>query len=194
MEGKNKTRLLFGIAAILFGAGILFSIRNRARIVRFSKSLVGQTELAGNMGFSNEEFEELMREVGWGVGDSWCVYFAKVVWYNMAPEWLKAKILKRVSGSSLQTWENLKDDPSFIVSAIPRPGDMAIWRRYENGSATWNGHAGIVQRLGVGNFTTIEGNTGDGLGNEGYIVGEKVRSLDFKAKNGLRLLGFIRFA
>ncbi len=195
MQAKNKTRLLVGIAVIAVGAGILFTLRNRRRVVRFSRSLVGQTEIAGNTGFTNEEFERLMKQVGWGVGDSWCVYFAKLVWYNMAPAWLRPKILKKVSGSSLQTWENLKNDQNFIVSAVPRPGDMAIWRKYDNGSPTWNGHAGIVQRLGMGNVITIEGNTSDGgLGNEGYIVAEKARPLDFNTKDGLRLLGFIRFA
>lgn len=193
-QGKNKTYLYIGIASVIVGIGLLFAIRNRRKIVKFSQSLVGQTEIAGNMGFTNAEFEKLMEQVGWRPGDAWCVYFVKLSWYNMAPDFLKEKILKRVSGSSLQTWENLKEDPSFVVSQIPKPGDMAIWRMYDNGTPTWNGHAGVVKKLGFGNFTTIEGNTGDGTGNEGYIVAEKTRPLNYTAKDGLRLLGFIRFA
>lgn len=193
-ENRNNTRLLIAVAAFFAGIGIILAIRNRRKVVRFSEMLVGQTEIAGNAGFSNEEFQKLMNEVGWHPGDPWCVYFAKLVWYNMAPSWLKEKILKRVSGSSLQTWENLKDDPSFKVSSIPQAGDMAIWRMYDNGSPTWNGHAGIVKRLGFGNFTTIEGNTNEASGNEGYIVAEKTRPIDYTTKNGLRLIGFIRFA
>lgn len=157
-ESKNKTYLYLGIAGVFIGIGLIFAIRNRRKVVKFSESLIGQTEVAGNMGFTNAEFQKLMEEVGWEPGDAWCVYFAKLTWYNMAPEFLKTKILNKVSGSSLQTWENLKDDPSFIVSTIPKAGDMAIWRKYDNGTATWNGHAGIVKRLGFGNFTTIEGN------------------------------------
>lgn len=196
LSKKNKVYIFIGIAAALLGAGLLFSIRNRRKVVKFSEMLVGQTEVVGNAGFTNAEFEKLMDEVGWQPGDAWCVYFAKLVWYNAAPEFLKAKILKKVSGSSLQTWENLKDDPSFIVAAIPKAGDMAIWRIYDNGSPTWNGHAGIVKRLGIGNFTTIEGNTSNnGLSsNEGYIVVEKTRNIDYTVKDGLRLVGFIRFA
>lgn len=194
-EEKNKILIYGGVAAIFVGIGLLFAIRNRRRIVKFSETLAGQTEIAGNAGFTNEEFQKLMDEVGWNPGDPWCVYFAKLVWYNMAPGWLKEKILKKVSGSSLQTFENLKDDPNFRVSAIPQAGDMAIWRYYENGNPQWNGHAGIVKRLGFGNFTTLEGNTSEtGIGNEGYVVAEKTRSIDFSNKNGLRLVGFIRFA
>lgn len=191
---KDKSGYIISIAAILVGLGLVFAIRNRRRIVRFSESLIGQTEVRGNLGFSNKEFQALMEEVGWDVGDPWCVYFAKLVWYNMAPVWLKKKILKKVSGSSLDTWERLKDDPSFVISAIPQAGDMAIWARYVSGVPDGTGHAGIVTELGYGNFTTIEGNTNELGGSEGYIVAEKTRAIDFKTRDGLRLLGFIRFA
>lgn len=194
-ESKNKTGLWVSIAAIFIAAGIIFTIRNRRRVVKFSEALLGQTEISGNAGFTNQQFQELMKEVGWKPGDEWCVYFAKLVWYNSAPNWLKPKILKKVSGSSLQTWENLKDDPNFVISDIPKEGDMVIWQRYENGMPTNKGHAGIVKRLGYGNFTTIEGNTTDkGGGSEGYIVAQKTRSIDYTTRNGLRLVGFIRFA
>lgn len=190
----NKTYLYLGIAGIVLGLGLLFAIRNRRKIVKFSQSLVGQTEIAGNAGFTNDEFQKLMEEVGWDPGDAWCVYFAKLVWYNMAPGFLKPKIISKVSGSSWQTWENLKNDSSFVVSAIPRAGDIAIWRTYKDGKPQWTGHAGIVKALGYGNFTTIEGNTNIEGGSEGYIVAEKTRNIDFTTKNGLRLTGFIRFA
>jgi hypothetical protein len=191
---KNNIYLYLGIAGLLFGIGLLFAIRHRRRIVKFSESLIGQREIIGNSGFNNEEFESLMEEVGWDAGDPWCVYFVKLVWYNMAPEWLKAKILSKVSGSSVQTWENLKNDDSFVISAVPKAGDMAIWRYYSAGKPTNNGHAGIVKYLGVGTFTTIEGNTSDTGTNEGYIVAEKTRPLDYTTNNGLRLIGFVRFA
>jgi hypothetical protein len=191
---KNKVYLWLAVVIGLVGIGLLFTIRNRRKIVMFSESLVGQTEIAGNEGFTNEEFQALMEQVGWEPGDEWCVYFAKLCWYNMAPEFLKAKILKKISGSSVQTWENLQDDPSFIIVSIPKPGDMAIWRNYSNGTPTWNGHAGIVKTLGFGNFTTVEGNTTNGENGDGYVVAEKTRPLDFVKNDGLRLMGFIRFA
>ena len=193
-EKRNKVYLFLGIAGVLIGIGLIFAIRNRRKVVRFSESLVGQTEISGNIGFTNERFQELMKEVGWQPGDAWCVYFVKLAWYNMAPDFLKQKILNKVSGSSLQTWENLRNDKNFTISAVPKMGDMAVWRMYKNGSATWDGHAGIVKSLGFGNFTTIEGNTSSSGSNEGYIVAEKTRPIDFTTKNGLRLVGFIRFA
>jgi hypothetical protein len=112
----------------------------------------------------------------------------------MAPEFLKPKILKKVTGSSWQTWENLKNDDSFVISAVPKPGDMAIWRTYSNGRPQMGGHAGIVKTMGYGNFTTIEGNTNESGGTEGYTVAEKTRTIDFTTNNGLRLMGFVRFA
>lgn len=192
--GKNNTYLYLGISGIIIGIGLLFAIRGKRRIVKFSENLVGQTEIAGNAGFTNQQFQQLMEEVGWKPGDAWCVYFAKLSWYNMAPAFLRPKILEKVSGSSHQTWENLKKDPSFEISTVPKPGDMAIWKLYRNGEPQSSGHAGIVTRLGYGNFTTIEGNTNPQGGNEGYIVAEKTRPIDYQNKNGLRLLGFIRFA
>jgi hypothetical protein len=192
--GKDRTYFWLGVSGVLFGIGLLFAIRNRKRVVKFSESLVGQTEIAGNAGFTNERFQQLMEEVGWEPGDAWCVYFVKLAWFNMAPAYLRPKILQKVSGSSWQTWENLRNDSSFTVSAIPRSGDMAIWRMYKDGQPTWNGHAGIVKHLGYGNFTTIEGNTNSTGSSEGYTVAEKTRNIDYTTKNGLRLVGFVRFA
>jgi hypothetical protein len=191
---KNKTYLLLGLSGVLVGIGLLFAIRGRRKIVLFSESLVGQTEIAGNAGFTNSEFQNLMQQVGWEPGDPWCVYFVKLVWYNMAPAFLKNKILSKVSGSSIQTWQNLQSDPNFKVVDVPEAGDMAIWRYYQGGYPLEEGHAGIVKKLGYGNFTTVEGNTNDQGGSEGYIVAEKTRNFNYSETDGLRLIGFIRIA
>jgi hypothetical protein len=71
---------------------------------------------------------------------------------------------------------------------------MVIWRLYRDGEPTWDGHAGVVKSVGYGNFTTIEGNTNSLGGTEGFEVAEKTRTIDYTVKNGLRLIGFIRFA
>jgi hypothetical protein len=192
---RKKTFLLLGLSGILIGIGLLFAIRGRKRIVKFSENLEGQTEIAGNAGFNNEEFQALMQEVGWQPGDAWCVFFVKCVWYNMAPSFLKDKILSRVTGSTISTWDNLQNDSSFKIVDVPGPGDMVIWREYLGGYPTSNGHAGIVKYLGYKNFTTVEGNTsGTSGGSEGYIVAEKTRTFDYNKDNGLRLIGFIRIA
>jgi hypothetical protein len=192
---NKKTYLLLGISGVLVGAGLLFALRGRKKIVLFSESLVGQTEIAGNAGFTNEEFQNLMEQVGWEPGDPWCVFFAKCVWYNMAPDFLKNKILNKISGSSIQTWQAVQGDPSFTLPEVPEAGDMAIWRYYSGGQAQEDGHAGIVRYLGFGNFTTVEGNTTvAGESTEGYIVAEKTRNFDYNIDDGLRLIGFIRIA
>ncbi len=193
-SGKKRLFLYLGISGILVGLGLLFAVRGRRKIVKFSESLVGQTEIAGNAGFTNEEFQNLMREVGWQPGDAWCVFFVKCIWYNMAPDFLKDKIQRKVTGSTFTTWENLKNDPSFQVVDVPKPGDMVIWQDYSGGEPTSGGHAGIVKYLGIGNFTTVEGNTNTTGGSEGYEVAEKTRSFDYDKNNGLRLIGFLRIA
>ena len=195
LTSRNKVLIYLTLSIMLFGVGLAFASRNKRRMVKFAESLVGQQEISGNMGFNNKEFQKLMEEVGWGAGDSWCVYLVKLVWYNTAPSWLKAKILKKVSGSSWQTWVNLKDDDSFITSKTPEVGDIVIWKKYKGGVYVGSGHAGFVVGKNLDNtFDTIEGNTSDENNNEGYIVANKTRELDFTNNNGLRLIGFIRFA
>jgi CHAP domain len=194
ITGKKKMYLLLGIAGVLTGLGLLFAIRGRKKIVSFSESLVGQTEIAGNAGFTNEEFQSLMEQVGWQPGDAWCVFFCKCIWYNMAPAFLQAKILSKISGSSVQTWQSLQGDPSFIFPDVPKAGDMAIWRYYSGGEPQEDGHAGIVRYLGFDNFTTVEGNTNTDGSTDGYIVAEKTRTFAYDVNDGLRLIGFIRIA
>jgi hypothetical protein len=192
MQKDKKIYIYLGLSAMFIGLGLVLAIRGRRKIVKFSESLEGQTEIAGNAGFTNEEFQALMEQVGWHPGDAWCVYFVKLVWFNMAPKFLQPKILKEVTGSTFTTWDNLSHDPSFKVVDVPEAGDMVIWRDYRGGNPTSNGHAGIVKYLGYDNFTTVEGNTNDQGGSEGYIVAEKTRTFDYSNNNGLRIIGFLR--
>lgn len=181
----------------LFIAGILLlTLKGRARIVRYGKTFVGQTELRGNSGFTSSQLEKMMANMGWKSGDAWCVYLAKLIWYDMAPPLIKPLVKKLVSGNSQDTFKKLSEDSSgaFRVTMIPHPGDMVIWQYYDNGKPQWRGHAGIVTAVHVNNFETVEGNTNISGGSEGYIVGEKIRGYDFDKTQGLRLKGFITFA
>lgn len=191
---KPWAKILIGVAVAVTGAAVFFSLRGRARIKAFAKAMVGQKEVTGNMGFQSAEFENMMKEVGWKEGDQWCVFFAKLTWWQKAPAFLKPKIKSAISGSSQTTWENVSKDPAFVTSKIPKPGDMVIWQSYKNGVPQWTGHAGIVEKVGFNDFKTIEGNTNDAGGREGYIVAQKDRTFNFDTNNGLRLKGFIRFA
>ena len=186
--------ILVSSVGIIAGLIAFLSYNKRRKVIAVSKAFVGQQEKSGNSGFQNAEMERLMKEVGWHEGDAWCVYFAKLMWYMKAPEWLKPKIKTSISGSSQQTLKNVSNDPAFVVSKIPRIGDMVIWQTYKNGSGKSTGHAGIVQRVNVNDFKTIEGNTNSSGTNEGVEVAEKTRTYDFDKTNGLRLKGFVRFA
>lgn len=193
-QAKGNTAII--LLALVSASAILFLSYNRRRkIIQVSKAFIGQQEKSGNSGFQSAEMERLMKEVGWRSGDAWCVYFAKLMWYMNAPNWLKPKIKSAISGSSQQTWANVNSDPAFVVSRIPRPGDLVIWQNYKNGIGLSTGHAGIVKRVNVNDFVSIEGNTTtDSWSTEGIEVAEKVRGYNYDIENGLRLKGFVRFA
>jgi len=191
---KPSVKILLYIGVAVTAASIILTIRKQQRIKAFAKALVGQKETEGNSGFSSALLEKQMKEVGWQEGDQWCVYFAKLVWYQKAPDWLKPKIKKDISGSSQYTWDAVSKDPTYKVSKTPKVGDMVIWQSYNNGSPLWSGHAGIVTKVGINSFQTVEGNTNAGGSREGYTVAEKVRTYNYDANNGLRLKGFVRFA
>lgn len=190
----TKYKILIGVGTVVAAAGIILTIRKQMRIKAFATAMVGQKEITGNMGFQSLEFENMMKEVGWNEGDQWCVYFAKLTWYQKAPDWLKPKIKKAISGSSQTTWDTVTKDPAFVTSKIPKVGDMVIWQSFKDGVGQWSGHAGIVTKVGFNGFTTIEGNTNDAGSREGYTVAVKDRTFNYDANNGLRLKGFVRFA
>ena len=189
---RKKLYILLGISSLFIGAGILFSFRGRHRMVSFARGLIGQTEEQPNLGFTNPEFENLMQGVGWNSGDQWCAYFVKMVWYNMGPDFLKSKIQQLFSGNVFETWDNLSNDPSFKVVSVPKAGDLAIFGDYTGGVATGGGHAGLVDRLGMGQFLSIEGNTNTDGSNNGYEVAENARGFSYGETDGLRLMGFLR--
>ena len=76
-----------------------------------------------------------------------------------------------------------------VKSQTPMAGDVVCWDRgalNTDGSKTWQGHIGIVERVDGGLFFTIEGNVG------GYP--SKVRRFQYDLKNETRLEGFGRLA
>ena len=191
----KKNDLLYAMLGFSAVASILLTLKGRQRIVRFGKTFLGQEELTGNSGFRSETLERLMRQVGWDKGDAWCVYFAKMVWYDMVPRAYRPVILKAISGNSQQAYKNAQKDTTGIlkVTKYPGKGDIAIWQYFNQGIGQWKGHAAIVTGVRSEKFSTIEGNTNVSGDREGYIVAEKERGYDFRKDNGLRLKGFITF-
>jgi len=192
----KKPGLLYTLLGLGAVGAVLVTLKGRQRVVTFGKTFLGQQELTGNSGFRSETLERLMSQVGWNKGDAWCVYFAKMVWYDMVPRAYRPIILKKISGNSQQAYKNAQEDTTGVlkVSKYPKKGDIVIWQYFKGGVGQWKGHAGIVQKIGANSFFTIEGNTNDVGGREGYTVAEKERGYDFKKNDGLRLKGFISFA
>jgi len=50
------------------------------KIALTANSLVGQTEVKGNLGFHDGQFQLMMEAVGWKRGEAWCAYFTELVW------------------------------------------------------------------------------------------------------------------
>lgn len=162
------------------------------KIALTASNFVGQTEIKGNLGFNDRQFEEMMKAVGWKRGEAWCAYFAELIWKlaNVQEPAVNEELSKLFSGSTVQTWKNFLNS-QWLNAEEPVKGAVAIWQKYKNGEAQWSGHAGIVVEMEGNKFFSVEGNTNDHGGREGYIVALKGRTYNRNTDNGLRLLGFI---
>lgn len=160
-------------------------------IWEMANSYLGQMEKPGNSGFIDPKFEAEMKEEGWQHGWAWCAVFTKVVYKNIFPE--KAKELDRLfSPSAVQTYRNF-EKAGYIIGHAPREGYLCIWQTMKNGIPQATGHAGIVGPVKDNwIFESIEGNTNDGGGREGYIVAMRTRKHIADVKDGLKVLGFVQ--
>ena len=160
-------------------------------IKEVAEKYIGQTEIKGNMGFTNPDFEKRMKAVGFKPSYQWCAIFAELVWneaYQGDKEMLKV-ISKNCNPSAVKTFKNFNAEG--MTSYKPVVGSMVIWQSWRNGHRHWTGHAGIVVEVNDENFVSIEGNTNDSGGREGYVVARKKRSYRTKVHNGIAVLGFI---
>ena len=130
-----------------------------------------------------------MVAVGFEKKQAWCSYFAELVAKESLPDKVK-ELDKLFSASAVQTFKNFQS-AGYEISKIPVLDSVVIWQNYEDNNAQWTGHAGIVSKvINTSSFQSIEGNTNDKGGREGYIVAEKIRST-LKKKSGLNVMGFI---
>jgi len=156
-------------------------------------SFIGQEEILGNLGFKDSEFQDYMETVGWEEAQAWCAYFAELVWKLAYAEIDSTYINildKLFSGSAVATYGNFSKS-DFGTSMEAGIGDVVIWQKYKHGKPHWSGHAGIVvDIINDDTYKTVEGNTNDKGGREGYIVSEK--ECDYNNRGTLRLKGFIK--
>jgi hypothetical protein len=162
-----------------------------SEVVEVALSYVGKTEKPNNSGFNDSVFQKKMEEVGWVKSYAWCSYFAELVYRESACDAAVRKILTKLfSGSATTTFKNFDLDKTYKTGIEPKVGALAIWR-HGNG---WQGHAAVVVSVNKPNntFGTVEGNTNDAGGREGYIVAKKHRYIKkpFQPK-GLNLVGFV---
>lgn len=153
---------------------------------------IGQTEKPGNMGFNDAEFDVKMKKVGFQKTHAWCAYFAELVFKEAYPD--KFEELDRLfSASAVQTFRNFRD-AGYLIHNLPQKDCLVIWQMQKDGKPQWSGHAGIVADVQDNKwiFESIEGNTNDGGGREGYIVARRLRKHLAEVKDGLKILGFIQ--
>lgn len=157
---------------------------------KVAEKYVGQTEKPGNSGFNDADFERKMEQVGWQKGQAWCSYFAELVCKESYPE-LFDELNKLFSASAVTTFRNFSN-ADYHITKFPVVGTVVVWQRFKNGKADWAGHVGICSEvISPRQFISIEGNTNDKGGREGYIVAAKLRPVALNVYDGLRLLGFI---
>ncbi len=189
---KNKSLALVFAISIPLGVGATVYFMRKNRIVRYAKKFLGEEELRDNIGFVNEEFENMMKKYGdYYNGNQWCMSFAKAIWLQKFGKRYREDLDQLLTPSTQTTWQNFEQDNSgrFKTSKEPSKGAIVIWQQYNNGVPEWKGHAGIVQNFNKETFDTIEGNAGAIGGID--RVSEHTHSFKWNVTNGLRLKGFI---
>lgn len=158
------------------------------KVVQIAKSYIGKTEKPNNQGFNDAAFEKKMQAVGFEKGHAWCAYFTELVFKEAYPT--NKELDKLFSASAVTTFYNFQK-ANYKISIKPEVGSLVIWQTQKDGKPQWTGHAGIVVEVNGDTFKSVEGNTNDGGGRDGYIVALKSRKVQ-QVKNGLQVLGFVK--
>lgn len=160
------------------------------KIKEVALKYIGKTEKPSNSGFNDADFEKKMKDTGWIKSASWCAFFTELVWKEAYGTKYTSELSKLFSGSATATFKNfdLAKANGWETGKVPKIGALAVWR-HGNG---WQGHIGIVVEENGVSFKSVEGNTNDVGGREGYIVAKKSRITKgvYTAK-GLNLIGFV---
>jgi len=136
---------------------------------------IGVEEIPRNSN-SGPEVEIYLRSVGLAKGYPWCMAFAYWCTQQAALQLGVKNPLKKTGG----VLDQYNSRP-LLVKMTPQPGDVFIMD-FNNGT----GHAGIVDKVAGTIIYTVEGNTNDGGGREGYKVSKRKRDLK-SIKGFLRL-------
>jgi len=163
-------------------------------IAKQARQYIGYREKPGNRGFLRAAFQEAMYAVGWRDTHPWCVYFCELVWtefYTKNDDRKLPDIKRLFTGGAVRTWKRFVKDPNWTTSYEPVVGGVLIFQTYKNGKPQTTGHAAISTSSSSENLKSIDGNTNDKGGREGYIVAVKYRPHNQGKQNGLIYLGCI---
>ena len=127
---------------------------------------VGVEEIPRNSN-SGPEVEIYLRSVGLTKGYSWCMAFVYWCTQKAALQTAVNNPLKRTGG----VLDQYNSRP-LLVQTIPQSGDIFI---LDLGKGL--GHTGIVEKVIENMIYTIEGNTNDDGGREGYKVCRRKRDI-----------------
>lgn len=154
------------------------------KITTIAASYIGQKEKPNNSGFVDPVFESKMRRLArFYTGAPWCAFFAELVWIEAEQD------ATLILPSAVGTMVEASGRGNWHTTAVP--GAVAVWRKFEGGNKTNQGHVAIVESVAPDGFTTIEGNTNAAGGREGDTVARKQRSYSWHNESGLRLMGFV---
>ncbi|MCC9066376.1 CHAP domain-containing protein [Flavobacterium piscisymbiosum] len=145
------------------------------KTLEIATAQIGVEEIPRNSN-SGPEVEIYLRSVGLSKGYAWCMAFVYWCTQNAALQINAKNPLKKTAG----VLDQYNSRP-LLVKKIPQAGDIFILD-LKNGL----GHTGFVEKVVGTMIYTIEGNTNDTGGREGYKVARRKR--DIKSIKGfLRL-------
>lgn len=168
-------------------------------IVQVASNYIGIKEISGNKGWKNQpEFTRKMKVMGWTSGQSWCMYFVKLVLheaYLLIEEPAKADWIKsNLTGSVLRSLKKLKSKPEIAIPTLTAEAGCVGFMRKGTSEL---GHSFIVTNIKhekIKSVVTIEGNTSAATGSrEGDGVYKRERSESFMLKSELRLETYVIF-
>jgi len=145
---------------------------------------VGKGEVGGN---NSGPYVENLLGLKWdGNNDddgAWCAAFVSNC-LNLGAEKVGEGLPIALSFGAKALYNNMQ-----IKSQTPEVGDVVCWDRgalNDDGTKSWQGHVGLVERVEGNLFFTIEGNVG--------TFPSKVRRFQYDLENETRLEGFGRLA
>ena len=137
------------------------TLAERSLQIAYSQLGVTEQPKGSNAG---PEVKQYLRSVGLGVGNPWCMAF--VYWcVDQACKEMQLKNPLIKTGGVLFQYNNTTLRKLPKTSGAFKPGDIFIMK-----FSAITGHTGFIKTINKGFIETVEGNTNDEGGREGYEV------------------------